>query len=415
MSRLGPILICTVGGSPEPVLRSISENSPRFVHFVCSEDDAATGSKGSHVEVTKQRGIATRAGLAPDTYMVHRVPGDDPEAAYVIIDEVMTSALDEPPDDVVADFTGGTKSMSVGLVLAAAGRPSVRLQLVTGPRPDLFKVRTGMERVLPLRLLLPRLRSELEQAAGAWRRFAYDDAAERLDALLREAPAAERGPIERLCALSRGFAAWDRFEHARALDLLSAYTPAAGPWLADWLPALCLLAGDNRARRDPLAIRDLWHNAQRRAAQGRYDDAVARCYRLIEWTAQWLLFRDHGVEDSGKVSASLVPSDLAASCKTSADGGTVELPLTAAWELVARLRPESPAGLFFIAHTARLLEWIKTRNFSILAHGDRPVDAEAWTDAHTFLLHYFLPMLEEECAADRRLPRLPQLPIEPPS
>ena len=34
---------------------------------------------------------------------------------------------------------------------------------------------------------------------------------------------------------------------------------------------------------------DLWRNAERRAVQGRYDDAVARCYRMVEWTAQWLL------------------------------------------------------------------------------------------------------------------------------
>jgi hypothetical protein len=41
---------------------------------------------------------------------------------------------------ITADYTGGTKSMSAALVMAALEFPNVNLQLVSGSRSDLIKV-----------------------------------------------------------------------------------------------------------------------------------------------------------------------------------------------------------------------------------------------------------------------------------
>ena len=49
--------------------------------------------------------------------------------------------------DVTVDYTGGTKSMSVGLAVAAMEFPQCNLSVVKGKRQDLIRVRDGMERV----------------------------------------------------------------------------------------------------------------------------------------------------------------------------------------------------------------------------------------------------------------------------
>lgn len=45
----------------------------------------------------------------------------------------------------IADYTGGTKTMTAALVCTALERDDVTLQLVSGARPDLVAVRDGTE------------------------------------------------------------------------------------------------------------------------------------------------------------------------------------------------------------------------------------------------------------------------------
>ena len=43
-------LICTVGGSHQPIEKAIKSIQPDHVLFVCSQDDAETANKGSYTE-----------------------------------------------------------------------------------------------------------------------------------------------------------------------------------------------------------------------------------------------------------------------------------------------------------------------------------------------------------------------------
>ena len=59
---------------------------------------------------------------------------NDADAAYAHFDRVLATVLrDVALEDVVVDFTRGTKAMSAALVLAAARRAVPRLRYVTGP------------------------------------------------------------------------------------------------------------------------------------------------------------------------------------------------------------------------------------------------------------------------------------------
>ena len=95
---------------------------------------------------------------------------------------------------------------------------------------------------------------------------------------------------------------------ASALECLEPYRPRIG---ASWTPLLAALKRltTEDETQEPARLFDLWRNAERRAAQGRYDDAVARVYRLLEWSAQWLLRSRCGI-DTGDVSPERVPPGM---------------------------------------------------------------------------------------------------------
>jgi hypothetical protein len=210
----------------------------------------------------------------------------------------------------------------------------------------------------------------------------------------------------RLKDTSAAFAAWDRFDHQQALDLLDTYAPSAGAFLGPYLGSLRLLTEDG-VKREPMRLLDLWHNAHRRAAQGRFDDAVARCYRMIEWTAQWILKTKHGVV-SGNLPPDFVPPEL--DLQPTADG-KLQAGLMKAWELI-RLKHDGPAKEFIREHEKALLDRIKSRNGSILAHGDTPIDQAVWLTMADWVAQAFIPMLLDEIASVgiRKVP--PQLPVD---
>ena len=85
--------------------------------------------------------------------------------------------------------------------------------------------------------------------------------------------------------------------------------------------------------------------------------------------------------------------------------------LYAAWELVREHVPGGPRD-FAERARKRMLDHLKTRNESILAHGFRPVTAEGWSGFRGFIEQDFLPMLREQAAQAEFRMDPPQLPTE---
>lgn len=412
-------LLCTVGGSSEPVLRAIRDYAPAHVVFVCS-----SGPKSSRPQVEGEDGkpgIAAQAGLADGTWRIVEVPPDDPDGVFLALEtEIRRIAAQHPGVKIVVDYTGGTKSMSVGAALAALAG-GVDLSLVTGERRDLIRVTSGTERATPVGFRGVLARFALERAEEAWRRFAYADAVSLLEQAHRDLTLAGegtkiarelRGRIARLLAASRMFEAWDRFDHRQAR-----YT-----WRNERLVQLGGMQAYGQAlevldspEREPLVLFDLWHNAERRAARMRFDDALARLYRLVEWTAQFLLKSLHGIETGRFDPARLPEGELRARLAARAGkDGTVPIGLFDALAVLRELSPDHPfprrLGQPMAGSTplARLQTWIEHRNRSILAHGFVPVDEPLWHEARGWMQAFWLPWLQDELAG--RCLDLPQFP-----
>ncbi|WP_420827368.1 hypothetical protein [Halochromatium glycolicum] len=138
------VLLCTVGGSHQPILTAIQELAPTFVLFFATGRDPATGRAGSIETITgkghpieMRRGgevlerlpnIPTQAGLAEDRFEVVEVPTDDLDGAVAAM-TAATAALRQrfPAAAFVADYTGGTKTMTAALVMTALEAEDIQL------------------------------------------------------------------------------------------------------------------------------------------------------------------------------------------------------------------------------------------------------------------------------------------------
>ncbi|MCU0836310.1 MAG: TIGR02710 family CRISPR-associated CARF protein [Chromatiaceae bacterium] len=208
--------------------------------------------------------------------------------------------------------------------------------------------------------------------------------------------------------LSRAFDAWDRFDHAAAAAQLELYRPRLGGAAAPWFNALKpLTAGADQPRRTPARLWDLWLNAERRAAQCRYDDAVARGYRLLEWTAQWLL-ATKGI-DTADLREDQIPSGLP--IHAGADGRR-QAGLRNAWELAAH-HLSGEVQRFVQAERDHLLDHLRKRNHSILAHGDLPIARADWEAFAAWIESALIPLLRDRAAGVGLKTLAPQLPRRP--
>ncbi len=415
-------LILTVGGSHQPVLRCIEQYRADRIYFLCSADQ---GKKpGSHVLVdgpgnviksdpAKEKYdlpcIATQAALTPDRYHVEKEANfDDLDACYRASVALMERARkDLPGARLVADYTAGTKSMSAGLVAAALDDGQCQLSLVAGTRVDLVKVVNRTEFVRHVSTSDTQVYRRLAAARELAARYDYAAAGQ----VLRQA-AAELGstsnlePLQRGITLCRAFDEWDRFEHHAARDCLEGYQREFVP---HWR-VLKVLCGQDHGHGFEW-VEDLLHNAARRSAQERYDDAVGRIYRAIELTAQMWLEQKYGVE-TGDVDLQRVPEGVRVELEKTREKDKIKIGLKRAWDLIAEY-PDDPVGGLYQPFASRLLSFLEIRNKSLFAHGLRPI-GRADHDQHVSAVRAFLQSAIKAGATAlgrKRIVEMEQLPV----
>ncbi|WP_129678158.1 TIGR02710 family CRISPR-associated CARF protein [Candidatus Chloroploca sp. Khr17] len=389
------ILLVTVGGSSAPVVGAIAAYQPDYVAFIASKDQPDPPRSGSYVTVDgpgepcdvrpeqkcphcktviaprqSKASLVAQAGLAPGRYEVVQVEPDDLNDAYGTLRTVFADLRQRfPQDDLVADYTGGTKTMSAALMLAALERGDCSLSLMTGQRSDLQRVDDGTELATAVDARSWRVQRSLALAEELFDRFDYAAAQRSLEGVVRDVGLTPllRASVQRRVQLCRGFDTWDRFDHAGAFTLLQSFAQALGPtWQA-------LLALTGRGKTTGFApVFDLLQNAERRAAAShhRFDDAVARLYRAIELLAQVQLERRHELR-SGDLDVAKLPEALRPTYEMRRHEGKVRLGLQDSYALLVALN--DPLGVAFTRVQGPLANALLSRNQSILAHGLTPI------------------------------------------
>ncbi|MDZ8054615.1 MAG: TIGR02710 family CRISPR-associated CARF protein [Aulosira sp. ZfuVER01] len=403
---MAKILMITVGGSHQPIVTAISSLKPNRVVFICSD-----GSKGSKSQIIgegkpcevrrgnevieKLPNIPTQLNLRDrfqaDKDLVLLNNPDDLSECYRLISEKIRSLKVEVLDsDIFADYTGGTKSMSVALAIASLDYALTVYLTTSSTRENIIRVERG-ERSRRVALASVTVQRKIEQfLPGYLEQYNYPAAIAELKYLLQkiELSPEDTKRVEQLLDCCSGFDAWDRFDHATAWTYLSRYIgnqeikPAALflKRVMGSREAFCQAVDDEFQAPDKIRgheyeiVEDLLLNAQRRAILERYDDAVARLYRALELLAQVHLWKRYQIK-TGDVNIEKLPELVQEKYKfmRSPSNNKIELALRKSYELLSELSNDT-LGLMYQEKENAILNALKIRNYSILAHGLRPIN-----------------------------------------
>ncbi|BDG19019.1 CRISPR-associated protein [Thermus thermophilus] len=384
------VLILTVGTTREPLEVALAEHAPQGVVFLASQ-----ASHPVAAELVRDYGGSFRH---------HTLLLEDAESlmeAYQKALLALRKALEWEATAIVADLTGGTKPMAAGLVLALTGR-GVVFSYVGGEArdPGTGRVLAGKER---LRLLEdPTARLGLREWAGftrAWNALNLGMALAELESLLRrDLSPSEARFYGAMKGVVEGLMEWDRFRHREAWARLSVHLPLALAVAEAWghgakvrvlkgLEALLPhLKGIVEAGPKPtfLLLQDLLANAERRAALGRFDDALARLYRALELAVEadvqerlGFFLKDPRTWPEG------FPEGLRE--RILKPRGLMDL-LDAAFDLDLAFGEQGTLAQRLYGEKNRLQALLQRRHESILAHGTRPVGEEDYTALRDFLM-----------------------------
>lgn len=390
------MLLLTVGGSCEPVIESILKNNPDRIFFICSG-----GGKSSRRVVTGEGhvcgqdlrhpdkpNILTQVGIDPsenEKYEIIEIDDvDNPNACYEICNDLISDIRKKYPSvEIIADYTGGTKSMTAGLIMAAMNDPSVILCVITGERKDLIRVVSGTQQIRLIGVKLPLLERQFRAALILADRYDYLGCLYILESILNlpDIPTELQKKIQKAISLARGFREWDKFNHRKALEILDSYA-------GDVHENLCFLKRVIKCRshiddeyskfleEHPFSIdhhgyelvEDLLLNAERKASQGLYDDATGRVYRSLELLVDIRLRKEYNIN---KNNLSLSKNMLPIGPQFLEKG---KLGLKEAYDLLSELNSMDFLAAEYRKREDKIKDSLSTRNESIFAHGFTPIE-----------------------------------------
>ncbi|HEY7490926.1 MAG TPA: TIGR02710 family CRISPR-associated CARF protein [Candidatus Tectomicrobia bacterium] len=405
-------MLVSLGGSPEPVLFTLNQQRPAHVVFFVSpqsEVELQMVIKGLDFACTFDRIVSPSA--------------EDLGACYRALREQLPAKLARwglSEDDLVVDYTGGTKSMSAALVLATVERAQ-RYSYIGGAERDkggVGVVIDGRERMLyvhnPWKEWAQEERKRINLYFAAAR---YATALQELQRLQQHADTSEQGVLQALASAVAGYRDWDNFRHRdalpklgeQALRFLRPYalgTRDAG--MARFVSEVegnleflsRLLAADTH---DEAYVLDLIANADRRARiEGKYEDAVARLYSGLERAARFRLRRRYRI-NTEDVKQEQLPEALREEYMQKHHDprdGKLKVPLLAAYRVLEALG--DALGGAFMARQEEVVKLLNLRNSSPLGHGEAPVGADGYERFRSVLVA--LLAIDESA-----LPRFPEL------
>ncbi|MDR4506848.1 MAG: TIGR02710 family CRISPR-associated CARF protein [Candidatus Brocadiaceae bacterium] len=423
------ILIITIGGSHQPILKSLHDMKPDFTVFLCS-DDIPT-QKGSYTQITDRvavkkdcetsylPNIPTQAGLKEDTWELRKIKYFDnlDECYRMSLETIHEMRQRFESAEIVIDYTGGTKTMTAGLTAAALDDGKCKIVLVSGTRSDLHKVTDKTEYVKPVAAFDTLAAKNIAQLEPLLERFDYSGAVSILqDTIILPLGNEKRQEVQTYLLIYRGFDAWDRFNHARAYDFLNPYRK----YLVQYLIPLEIMKNTLESKEtDYLIAEDIIFNAERRAAQGRYEDAVGRIYRAIEMIAQIRLKKDYqqSTDDVSMDALSILGEawkDRLEKNKND-DTGKIQTGLRMSYELLVALDD----GIFkpwYTENKNRIIDFLTYRNNSLFAHGFSAINSSLYEEKVPLILEKISLLLKTIYKSEKKkrieMVQLPQSTIQ---
>jgi CRISPR-associated protein (TIGR02710 family) len=421
------VLLVTVGGSPQPILTAIDSIKPDRTVFICSDGDGPNASinqiigagtpckiyqNGQLVQELPNIPTYTKLGdrFNPDLDIIRLKDPDDLGDCYEQITTKIRQLRDEIPIlDLEADYTGGTKTMSVALVLAALDLDVPLFLTVNAKRQNLHRVddSESTQKATASRVVVERRLDQL--STNFLPHYNYSAAiAELKSILLVDLPKHLKHRVNAQLNCYSGLEAWDRLEHTKAWQYLEHYEqnmPALISFLRRVMHSRTKIDPSFHAPKDSIAghgceiVEDLLLNAERRATQKRYDDAVGRLYRALELLAQIRLQQVSGIR-TGDVELEKLPESLQEvyDKRRSPYNDKIQLGLERSYYLLNELG--DPLGQAYQQQTDLIRDVLAVRHNSLFAHGLQPITSAEYqqvSEAITKFIDDALTVIGAKC------------------
>jgi CRISPR-associated protein (TIGR02710 family) len=406
-------MLVSLGGSQEPVLYTLNQQRPEHIIFFVSPQTAP--------EI--QDVIRALAYHCRDFDRIVTPSAEDLDACYEALREHLPTVLAQwqvTEDELLVDYTGGTKTMSAALVMATMERVQ-RYSYVGGVERDkggVGVVLGGHERMLYVHNPWKTWAQEEKKRIRLYFATArYDTAWQELQRLLRHVDSAEQIVLQAVASAVEAYRDWDNFRHGIAINKLGEKAlrflkPYAYGKRQPSLAQCVLVMQENldflqrltrKDTRDEAYVLDLIANADRRARiEGKYEDAVARLYSALERGAKFRLQRQYAIstEDVNPVRLPEALRDEYVQKYSDARDGKLRVPLMAAYRLLDAL--DDTLGHAFMARQDEVLQLLSLRNLSPLGHGEAPVGEDGYVRFRGLLMELF-------GIAETSLPHFPEL------
>jgi|Deesub1362A_J573_1020465.scaffolds.fasta_scaffold02476_9 CRISPR-associated protein (TIGR02710 family) len=247
---------------------------------------------------------------------------NDADRCFAHYNQVLAKLRQEgfQAENIVADFTRGTKAMSAALVLAAVRHNLPHLRYITGERDQRGMVVPGSERVMDLSTTTATGWRLLDQAVEFMRQGHFAAVLELLpdpsNPFSKLYPSLVREAAAWLRPLATFYAEWDRLDYQAAAEVFlpPREDPPESSWqdlypsseAVKWVRTLAQpqpefdrledRCRDMARRLRPLCV-DILANGERRVEQRQFEDAMIRAYRVVELVGQRRLF-EYGLDSS---------------------------------------------------------------------------------------------------------------------
>jgi len=414
--RVKAILV-SLGGTPAPIIFSLNHQKPDYICFFVSQE-----SKGSI-----EKDILCNLDFNPRHHEWIVTPSAESlSECYKAIVQQLPQILKKwevDPRELIVDYTGGTKTMSVALALATIDNSSNYTYIggVERTKQGTGIVINGKEKMLHTENPWDELAvAERKEACLLFNRARYVAAANIFSKASERVSPEQKPFFEAMKTLTQGYDLWDRFKHKdatkrlyRSKEVIEAFAAGSGK------PEMLSLANalkenisflekvqNAQEQRGLLLCYDLLANAKRRAElEDKFDDAIARLYRAIEALAQYRLEFKYGIKTSD-VRAAQLPEFLREEYErryVDEKSSKIKLPLFASYNLLEKCGDEL-GKRFFAEYEKTLRSILDQRNRSILAHGFDSLKQDPFQKMYTAVLAF--AGIEE-----RKLPSFPVLTI----
>ena len=334
------------------ILTSIGNHRPDFIVFFGSDK-----SKKVLESINRQYKKSTNQDLTNyDFICLENV--DDFDSCYECIEKKLRAEVDS---EIIIDYTTGTKTMAISAAICALLYRK-RLSVVGGKRGPNNIVMEGTECVRSVNLFQAYNRIQLDRAFMAFNSHRFEDAKSHLDLIVGD------DDKKKHAQLFYAYDLWDKFDHINAFSILKNIK-------CDMIDSNKGFLGRLIKDKPPkLLLSELLNNAERRIEEGKYDDAVARLYRAIEYISQ-IKLNENGLNSDDLDINLLRQKGLDAETinkyiNSNENNSRIKVGLNSGYEILKDLDDE--IGKKFI-EDKEMKNLLSKRNYSILAHGTNSI------------------------------------------